>query len=303
LKYPIAMGELRQMSSERDPILQKLVNWGSSRPSVRVMILTSTRAIPDASLDPFSDYDVIVVATAVRPYYEDRSWLEEFGKVLVLYRDPMKPDYGHDRFAYITQYEDGLKIDFTLWPVEILEMIGSDPNLPDELDAGYLVLLDKDGLAADLKPPSYQAYIPSPPDRQAYETTVEEFFHETTYVAKMLWRDELMPAKYSLDYVMKILYLRRMLVWYMEIDSGWKVKPGVLGKGLRNRLDPGTWRRLESTYAGADLEDNWTALFESVDVFRNVAKEVAIQLGYDYPDDLEKRVVRYLEQVKNIGRT
>jgi aminoglycoside 6-adenylyltransferase len=291
------------MSSEQDPILRKLVNWGSNRPSVRAVILTSTRTIPDASLDPFSDYDVIVVVTAVRPYYEDRSWLDVFGKVLVLYRDPMKADSGHDRFAYITQYEDGLKIDFTLWPVDILEKFASDPNLPDELDAGYLVLLDKDGLAADLKPPSYQAYIPSPPDRQTYETTVEEFFHETTYVAKLLWRDELMPAKYSLDYVMKSLHLHRMLVWYVEIDGGWKVKPGVLGKGLKKQLAPGTWHRLESTYVGADLEDNWTALFESVHLFRDVAEEVAKKLGYEYPHELEKRVVKYLQQAKNIDRS
>jgi aminoglycoside 6-adenylyltransferase len=100
---------------------------------------------------------------------------------------------------------------------------------------------------------------------------------------------------------MKSLYLHRMLVWYVEIEGGWKVKPGVLGKGLKKQLAPGTWHRLESTYVGADLEDNWTALFESVDLFRDVAEEVAKKLGYEYPHELEKRVVKYLQQRILIG--
>lgn len=49
-----------------------------------------------------------------------------------------------ERSAYVTQYENGLKIDFSLWPVELLQQVVADPKLPNELDAGYQVLLDKD---------------------------------------------------------------------------------------------------------------------------------------------------------------
>ena len=99
--------------------------------------------------------------------------------------------YGHNKFAYITQYSDGLKIDFSIWPVEIVRYIVVNGILPDDLDVGYKVLLDKDELTKGLKASTYKAYIPEKPTEAEYHTLIEVFFHEATYVAKYLWRDDL----------------------------------------------------------------------------------------------------------------
>jgi hypothetical protein len=56
------------MNDTEDPIIVKLVSWGKGITGIRAMILTSTRTSPDASLDIFSDYDVIVAVTDIRPY-------------------------------------------------------------------------------------------------------------------------------------------------------------------------------------------------------------------------------------------
>jgi aminoglycoside 6-adenylyltransferase len=290
------------MNIKHDNNIQNLVNWGKKRASVRAVLLTSTRARPGAHLDPFSDYDVILAVTTVRPFYEDRNWLEDFGRVLVVYRDPIKREHDLERFAYITQYEDGLKIDFTLMTAGILKRLAEESTLPDELDVGYVVLLDKDALTARLKPPKYKAHIPSPPDENRFQRVIEEFFHETTYVAKLLWRDELMPAKYSLDYVMKQVYLRQMLEWYMEIDYNWTVNPGALGKGLKKLIGFELWTELETTYVGAGLKDNWSALFTSIELYRKVAISVADHLTYEYPIDLDYRVVTYLQAIRQLER-
>lgn len=290
------------MNIRHDNTIQKLVNWGEDHASIRAMLLTSTRARPDAHLDPFSDYDVILAVRTVRPFYEDRNWLEDFGRVLVVYRDPIKREHDLERFAYITQYEDGLKIDFTLMATGILKRLAEESTLPDELDVGYVVLLDKDGLTTSLEPPTYKAYIPSRPDENTFLTVIEEFFHETTYVAKLLWRDEIMPAKYSLDYVMKQVYLRPMLEWYMQLDNNWAIKPGALGKGMKKRIELELLSELVSTYAGPGLEDNWNALFRSIDLYRKIAIDVGDHLAYEYPVDLDKRVVSYLEGVRQRER-
>ena len=196
---------------EEDRIIQRLVSWAEGQEAVRAMLLTSTRTRPDAQVDLFSDYDVILAVTDIHLFYEERAWLGGFGRVLVVYCDPIKLEYGIERFAYITQYEDGLKIDFTLWPVKMLSRIAAAPQLPDELDVGYAILMDRDDLTAGLKPPTHTAYILGPPSREEYETRVEVFFHEATYAAKHLWRDHLMAAKYNLDYAMKAKKLRQML--------------------------------------------------------------------------------------------
>jgi hypothetical protein len=44
-------------------------------------------------------------------------------------------------------YEDGTKIDWTLWPAHAPELIAQH-GLTDNLDVGYRVLLDRDGSTA-----------------------------------------------------------------------------------------------------------------------------------------------------------
>jgi aminoglycoside 6-adenylyltransferase len=232
----------------------------------------------------------------------DRGWLEAFGRVLALYRDPLINDDGLVRSAYVTQYENGLKIDFSLWPVELLQRVVAELQLPAEFDAGYQILLDKDNLTDGLKPPTYRAYIPKPPAATAYQETVENFFLDATYVAKLLWRDDIMAAKFLLDYAMKQESLRPMLEWHMEIDHHWSVKPGPFGRRLMRWLRADLWGELENTYTGAGLEANWEAMFKTIALFRKAAIEVGEHLGYTYPAELDRRVVAYLEKVKNLDR-
>jgi len=294
--------------SSRD-IYADLIIWASERRQIRAMLLTSSRAIPGAPVDALSDYDVILIVEDIHPFVSERSWLNDFGDILVVYWDPLIPDstFGIEKCSNVTQYADGLKIDFTLWPVSLFQKIAAAPVLAAELDAGYQVLLDKDRLAAALRPPTFTAYIPKPPTLTAYLTHINDFLSDAPYVAKCLWRDELMPAKWCLDYDMKHIYLRQMLEWRIEIEHEWSIPVGFLGKGLKSHLSNDLWSQLEQTYAGAQLADNWDALAKTMTLFRQVAIEVGEQLGFSYPEDLHERVEGYVIHIKQLppraGRT
>jgi len=284
-----------------DPVIAKLIQWAEQRDAIRAMLLTSTRAVPNATVDELSDYDVVLVVEDIHPFHEERSWLKDFGEVLVTYWDPIYPDpeYGLEKFGNVIQYADGLKIDFTLWPLALLQKIVQSPALPAEMDAGYRILLDKDNLTQAIKSPTYTAYIPVPPTKEAYQKAIEEFFSDAPYVAKCLLRGELLPAKWCLDYDMKHVYLRPMLEWLMGLHHNWSLPTGSLGKGLKKKLPPEIWSQLEASYAGADTADNGESLFRTMALFRQVAMEVGKGLGYDYPLDLDERVTAF---VKNMQR-
>jgi aminoglycoside 6-adenylyltransferase len=168
------------------------------------------------------------------------------------------------------------------------------------LDWGYRVLLDKDGLAAALPAPTRTAYIPSRPTEREYQALVEEFWWETTYAAKHLWRDELILLKYNLEVVMKYELLLPMLEWRLELDHDWKWKPGMCGRGLKRALLPDLWSALERTYVGPGIEDNWEAVLTITTLFRRVAQEVAQALGYAYPQELDRGVCAYLEETRHL---
>jgi aminoglycoside 6-adenylyltransferase len=168
------------------------------------------------------------------------------------------------------------------------------------LDVGYRVLLDKDERTSGWGAPNYRAHIPAKPTETEYRDLVEEFWWSSTYVAKSLWRDELVIAKFVLERDLKLETLRLMLEWRIEIDHDWSVKPGVLGRGLKQLVPADTWSELESTYVGAGSEENWAALFRTTALFRWVASEVGEALGYAYPQQVDDQVTAYLEGVRRL---
>jgi len=287
---------------DQDPFIRRLVRWGREKAAIQAILLTGSRANPGAAVDAFSDYDVLLVADDVHPFDEDRAWLEDFGPLLVAYWDPVRPAPGYDleQVGNVTLYRDGLRVDFVVWPAELLRRIVQEADLPADLDLGYAVLLDKQGLAEGLPAPTYSAYIPAPPGNEVYQQVVTDFFSDVPYVAKCLRRDELLPAKYCLDYDMKHVFLRQMLEWRAALDHGWSLPAGFLGRGLKKRLPPEIWSELERTYAGAGIEDNWEALFRTLALFRRVAVEVAAALGYAYPIDMDRRVVAYAQRARDL---
>jgi len=84
--------------------------------------------------------------------------------------------YGMRRQHRLVLYEDGTKIDYTVWPVALLRRILNEPGLPDVLDVGYRILVDKDHLAHELKPPTYTAHIPAKPTENEGKKRYDPFF-------------------------------------------------------------------------------------------------------------------------------
>jgi len=106
--------------------------------------------------------------------------------------------------------------------------------------------------------------------------------------------------KVIFDYELKYLLVRRLLEWRIEIDCHWSFKPGFFGRGLEKGSDAGTWAQFEATYVGPEREDNWRALFETIELFRRVAIDVGRALGYDYPHAMDEQMMTYLQQIRDL---
>jgi aminoglycoside 6-adenylyltransferase len=289
---------MMHIPQEKD-VVDKLVAWGTAHPLVRAMILTSSRTRPDGPVDPLSDYDLILVVSDVRPFAFADAWISAYGRPMVRWGDQGEM-HGLATYFRGVVYQNYVKIDYGIWPVELLERIEASALLLDELDMGYWVLLDKDQRTAGWKQPSYQAYIPARPTEAEYQAFVEEFWWGTTYVAKSLWRDELVFAKWVLDQDLKLETMRRMLEWRIEIDHHWKVAPGIHGRGLKQLLPPDIWSEFAATYVSLDVEETWAALDRLIALFRQVALDVGNALGHTYPQQVDDQVSAYLEAIREM---
>ena len=280
-------------------VVDLLVAWGTAHPLVRAMILTSSRTRPDEPVDLLSDYDLILAVSEVGPFAFDDAWISEYGRPMVRFSDQGEV---HDLTTYFrgAVYQNYVKIDYSVWPVELLSRIAASDSLPDQLDVGYRVLLDKDQRTAGWKSPSYQAHIPARPMQAQYQALVEEFWWSATYVAKSLWREELIFAKWVLDQDLKLETMRRLLEWRIEIEQNWSVKPGMHGRGFKQLLPPDIWSAFASTYVSLDAEETWAALDRVIALFRKLAPEVGNALGYPYPQSVDDQVSAYLEAIRQM---
>ncbi len=288
------------MTMTESSVLDRMRFWASQHSLIRALLLTSSRASPHAPLDRLSDYDVVVIVTDLQPFVRDEDWLRWYGAPLVMFHDNYVRD-GSKGVVRLVLYDDGSKIDYTVSPTDYLARMRGAPQLDEQLDIGYQVLVDKDRLTDGLPSPPHTAHLPHTPTESEFLALVNEFWWETTYVAKNLWRDELFPAKYSFDAVIKFGLLRRLLEWCIELDHGWSLRPGSKGRYLEQRLPPALWTEVERTFVGADIEENWEALFRTCALFRTIASLVAARLGYTYPEDLDQGVRQYLLRLKEEG--
>jgi aminoglycoside 6-adenylyltransferase len=290
---------MMKTATDEVAVLARIVGWAELHDPVRTVILTSSRAIPDGPVDTLSDYDIVLIGADTDDFAAKSEWIAGFGKPLLVVRDQVE-QFGFTKRNCMVLYDDGTKIDYSIWPESGLARVAWSGRLPDELDVGYRVLLDKDGLARHLPPPTFTAHIPSRPTAAEHQSLIEEFWFCATYVAKYLWRRELMPAKTILDYEMTYLLTRRMLEWRIELDHDWSVRPGFFGRGLQRYLDEATWTELSATYSGAEWEAIWAALYRAIELFRRVAVGVGADLGYAYPHELDATMLSYLRRIERL---
>ena len=285
----------RNMRNEQE-MFELIVNTARNDDRIRAVIMNGSRANPNAPRDIFQDYDIVYVVTDVAALKNDPNWIDQFGELMIMQLpdqmlDPPPDD--NDSFAYLMQFSDGNRIDLTLFPL----------TKPDRLckDGLSILLMDKDGIINPFPPPNESDYLPKPPTSKQYADCCNEFWWVCPYVAKGLWREEIIYAKSMADQYVRE-QLMKMLVWNIGVNTRFSQNPGKFGKFFKKYLEPELWGMLQNTYADAGYDSTWEALLTMCDLFRLTATAVAAHFGFEYPHADDQRVSAYLNHVRNLPK-
>ena len=237
---------------------------------------------------------MIVYVRDLEPYKRDDNWLEAFGSVMT--RSPPMPTLFDDGSVVgrMVIYDDGVRIDWGVADAESMHDLNGEPE-------PYRVLLDKDRIVHDPILPYHSAYHVQRPSKDEYDELVADFWWDIIYVAKALWRDELYWAKH-MNRKVHSPFLEKVIEWHIGMKYDWSVTTNKHGRWFKRYLDPGTWAEIESTYSGADLDQNWDALFNATRLFRRLAVTVADGLDFDYPHETDRRVTAYMGKIRRLDR-
>lgn len=282
------------MRSEQE-MMQLILDYARDDERVRAVGMNGSRTNPNVPKDRFQDYDIVFVVTDMNSFIEDKQWVNYFGHRIIMQTpenmELFPPDLDGN-FSYLMLFSDGNRIDLILCPIEKSENWNSGDKLS-------IVLLDKDHILPKLPQSTDQDYWVKSPTAASYADCCNEFWWVSTYVAKGLWRREI---TYAMDHLN--MYVRPMLIkmleWKVGLDTDFTLSTGKNGKYLEKYLSKQTWLALMFTYPEGSYDAVWRALFSSSDLFRNISKEVAERLNYEYPHDDDRNVTAYLKQVQQL---
>ncbi|KFF08035.1 AadS family aminoglycoside 6-adenylyltransferase [Chryseobacterium luteum] len=284
----------------REEKLKQIISWAEGNPDLRAVLLTSSLVNPYAPVDDFSDLDIELVFENMNEYENDKKWIDLFGKPISMIEE--NETYFDGKHAMkMVLYTDHVKVDFKLYhKLEFLKEIAEE-TLPEDWDVGYKVLVDKDDLTKNMKPPTYQSIMIRKPTEQGFQQLMNDFWWDTTYVAKCLKRGDLFYAKFMSENVIRTDYLVPLIEWYIAANSDWKdITANKHGRLFKKYLSAELWIKAEATFAGSSIEDNWNALYAAADLVHELGTALAKKLNFRYPQKLEDDIRNYLDEVKSM---
>ncbi len=271
----------------RDEKLAAIKAWIRSNEDIRAALLTSSLVNPLAPVDDFSDLDIELVFLDPSPYLESKDWINLFGDPLNVYEEGIEAFDGKHAMKMV-QYWDGVKVDFKIYSLEQFKAEVLADELPEDWDIGYEILIDKEGLCIGLKHPTYKVSIIKEPTEEEFQKIVADFFWDVTYLPKCLVRGDLFYLKFMVEKIIRVEYLIPMIEWYIGSGNQWEVTTNKYGRLFKKYLSTAELKELESTFAGADMAENWIACGNMIDIFDRMAQAVSKVLAYDYDQDKAK---------------
>ena len=259
-------------------IMTNILAWAKSDENIRAIIVNGSSTRPAGASDRFSDRDVQIIAVNRGPLIADDAWIKAIAPIWVaLYLDN---DDGFD--SRLVFFEKARKVDFTIADRSQLDAMSESGKLDSLYAKGYTVLLDKDGITANLPAVTPLEPHTSRPTATEFVQTVDEFWFEAAHMPTYLFRDELWVVKFR-DWTMKEMMLR-MLEWHAAVNNDERVDVWYIGSKLKHWIEPEVWNDLMGIFGRFDRADSFRALVAMMDVFARLTHDVAEGCGFEVPE-------------------
>ncbi len=268
--------------------MERILQVAQQDERVRAVGLNGSRVNPELKPDCFSDFDVAYLVTDVGAFTADHSWVDVFGKRLILQTPNLmvgaKPRED-GWFPYLMLFTDGVRVDLTLVPV-------SDAQAYLAADSLTKILLDKDGLFPNPPEPDESSHYIQPPTFAQFDSSCNEFWWVAPYVMKGLLRGELMYATWYINHVLRDELLK-MYAWKVGTESDFSVNLGSAYRFLPTYMTEREYERLLCTYRMESPTACMQAFNQCCGLFRLASHAVALCMDFPYPD-YDEKVSSYL---------
>ena len=275
-----------KMPAEFD-ILQRILSWAKSEENVQALALTGSRA-EGKFVHELSDYDLVLFVKAPEQYLKENGWISSFGVPWVIVREKRKV-FRKTVQTRLVIFEGGVKVDWTIVPLDMLQKWMRTKPFSLLLDKGHLISQEK------LIPKAEKL---SKPAQKAFQTVVEEFWFEVYHVAVYLKRNDLWSAQFRFG-LARDNFLLKMLEWKNGLSSHWEKKAPPRGKMMNQWIDKEIWHEVSQIFPHCQMEDCWAALSTMIELFRKVSGEIAGEFMLSYPGIIDNNITTFILKLRD----
>lgn len=262
---------------------------------IRAVILNGSRANPLVAPDQYQDFDIVYIVHDIEGIKQEGIVHKKLGKPAI----EQRPDdmlLGNEEgitpisYAYLMIFDDGSRLDLTLFPIEKLNDF--------KQDSLSVIWLDKDNLFNDIPASSDVDYHVKRPTQREFTEVCNEFWWCSTNVAKGLARKERLYAKDMMESVVRPMFLQ-LLTWKIGSDNNFNVSIGKSGKYIKQYLGTEEYNKVLRTYSNANIQNTWEAFSTMTSYFHQVQLILGKKLSLTVNTKEAKNALKYIDLIKN----
>lgn len=261
------------MRTEQE-VFSLILDFAKNNESIRLVTLEGSRANPNIKKDIFCDYDIsfFLDKQSLQNFKDDTNdeWLKVFGNLLMIQKpesmELYPPDLKEGWFSYLMLFDDGVRIDLTLIPLEDAEFYKNNERLMH-------VLLDKDHRFDSALPASDCAFYIKPLSKQSFLDCCNEFYWLSVCTLKDILRSEVLLANAHLTMMREGLLI--LLSWHVATkQNNFSFSLGKEYKFLPQFLTPKEAQKLYKCYRLGDKKQAKKTLKNLERFFAKIAQKL-----------------------------
>lgn len=271
-----------------DKELERLIEFASKNDNIRGMVLQGSYVNKNAPRDIFSDLDPLFYVKDVEEFINSDEWKKQFGYVISYFSDEWEMKEDLKGYTRLTIYSDGFKIDFGFQDVKLAKY-ANDMEL-------YKIYVDKDNIIPTPEVEDDSKFFVKQPTNEEFQDVLRDFFFDTSYVVKTIYRNEIIFNQYMMGILHK--KINDLIKWYVGCKHDFNVNVGSVNRYIQQYLSKEEIQMLKDTYSNSDPDAVYTALLACFDLVRFLGTYIAGRLNYIYPMKHDEDMLNYCKQVK-----
>ena len=269
----------------------KVIEFSKQNEEVRSLIETGRRLNPSIKKNENTDYHFVFGVSDFEKF-KDSHFIESlFGDVLMLeksdkltYTNKINPH----NISYTIILDDISKIRIFFIKENTMQAYINE-------DSQSEILLDKDQVLVGNSTKSDVCFRQLKPTKHEFESLVNQMFINSLNVAKGLYRKEEIYAIQMFYHVRE--NVDKMTGYYIGSNYDFNVNIGYNYEYIKTYLPKEHYERYLETYPLPELENLWSTLFKSCDLFRKQGLHVAELLGYEYPKRVDRDIMQKIRDI------